>query len=245
MLRDLRRSAVRNLERAGISCSIAMKLTGHKTEAVYRRYAIVAESDFREADTKLAAVLGTAAASPSLIPIRDIEIVGRVSSGRTRIDPPSPNGGSVTGGNMHPALELLKSFAECEEFARAMQPHNPELATQARRRAVELRADSHGARNVVEKQLLQAVYAYEATLSAKRGRRTRASRTWQMIERHGIVEAAERAVDRTKETSGYTALVEIGLQDFAFEAVILRHPDSFSPAAVARSKERLAVHDGP
>ena len=36
-----------------------MKLTGHKTEAVYRRYAIVAESDLREASTKLATTLGT------------------------------------------------------------------------------------------------------------------------------------------------------------------------------------------
>jgi hypothetical protein len=50
---------VRNLERAGISRSVAMKLTGHKTEAVYRRYAIVAESDLREAGTKLATMLGT------------------------------------------------------------------------------------------------------------------------------------------------------------------------------------------
>jgi hypothetical protein len=36
-----------------------MKLTGHKTEAVYRRYAIVAESDLRDAGTKLTAILGT------------------------------------------------------------------------------------------------------------------------------------------------------------------------------------------
>jgi len=43
-----------------------MKLTGHKTEAVYRRYAIVAESDLREAGAKLAAALGTAAATASL-----------------------------------------------------------------------------------------------------------------------------------------------------------------------------------
>ena len=59
-------SAVRNLERAGISRSVAMKLTGHKTEAVYRRYAIVAENDLREAGAKLALALGTGTATASL-----------------------------------------------------------------------------------------------------------------------------------------------------------------------------------
>jgi integrase len=54
---DLRRSAVRNIERAWVSRSVAMKLTGHKTENVYRRYAIVAENDLREAGVKLAAAL--------------------------------------------------------------------------------------------------------------------------------------------------------------------------------------------
>jgi hypothetical protein len=33
-----------------------MKLTGHKTESVYRRYAIGAESDLREAGAKLNAL---------------------------------------------------------------------------------------------------------------------------------------------------------------------------------------------
>ncbi len=51
---DLRRSAVRNLERAGISRSVAMKLTGHRTEAIYKRYAIVSEADLAEAVEKLA-----------------------------------------------------------------------------------------------------------------------------------------------------------------------------------------------
>jgi integrase len=53
---DFRRTAVRNLERAGVSRSAAMKMTGHKTESVYRRYAIVSEADLHEAARKLAAL---------------------------------------------------------------------------------------------------------------------------------------------------------------------------------------------
>ena len=55
MLRhDFRRTAVRNLERKGVSRSVATKLTGHRTEAVYRRYAIVSDQDLKAASAKLA-----------------------------------------------------------------------------------------------------------------------------------------------------------------------------------------------
>src|SRR5438093_1831698 len=50
---DFRRTAVRNMERNGVSRSTATKLTGHKTEAVYRRYAIVSDQDLREASLRL------------------------------------------------------------------------------------------------------------------------------------------------------------------------------------------------
>ena len=56
VLHDLRRTAVRNSERANVSRSVTMKMTGHKTKSVYRRYAIVSESDLREAGGRLAAL---------------------------------------------------------------------------------------------------------------------------------------------------------------------------------------------
>jgi integrase len=51
---DFRRTAVRNLERAHVPRSIAMKITGHRTEAVYRRYAIVSDADLQAASERLA-----------------------------------------------------------------------------------------------------------------------------------------------------------------------------------------------
>ncbi len=66
LVHDFRRTAVRNLERAGVSRSVAMKLTGHKTETVYRRYAIVSRADLREGVKKYAALHeGLKAESPA------------------------------------------------------------------------------------------------------------------------------------------------------------------------------------
>jgi integrase len=114
---DFRRTAVRNLERANVPRSVAMKLVGHKTEAIYRRYAIADESMLREAAAKLSALHAaqrealrkvyfegplksfdqvltkSAGSDDSSLKLRGPQLIGKLRKemvGRDGIEPPTP-----------------------------------------------------------------------------------------------------------------------------------------------------------
>jgi len=141
---------------------------------------------------------------------------------------------------MNEHIAKLKTPDECVTFAKnASRLGRHDLVKAAKRKELQLKAKIYGATTEAEIEAIAAVYAYEEVLSKKNGKPTKASRTWPMIERHGIIAAVERAVDRKDVTMGYKALEEIGLEEFAFEAVILRHPELFSKEAVMISKSRL------
>jgi hypothetical protein len=135
----------------------------------------------------------------------------------------------------------LRTPEECVIVAKnALAMKRPDIALEARRRAVDIQVASHDAPTPptpLEAETLAAIYASEAAMSHVRGKKVRATKSWQIAREKGLLQAAERAANSDAD---HAALVELGLEDLSFDALILRHPESFSAAAVAAATTRAS-----
>lgn len=133
---------------------------------------------------------------------------------------------------MHELVRRINEPELCYVFAKnATRRGHPELALQAYRRAVDLRAEQHETSSAAERSALRAIYAYEEALSYSKGKRTRATGTWQLVNRHGVLAALNKRLQSRDNEEVLPVLKELGMEDYSFTAVRDAYPQDFGQMA--------------
>lgn len=121
---------------------------------------------------------------------------------------------------MHELVLRIKKPELCYVFAdNAVKRGHEELALQAYRRAVDLRAEQHGVETEAEKLALKSFYAYEEALSHGQRKRKRATGTWQMVNKLGILATLDKRLDSKDGEEVLPKLKALKLEDYSFQAV--------------------------
>jgi hypothetical protein len=85
----------------------------------------------------------------------------------------------------------------------------------------------------------EAIAAYEQTLLEKHGKKVSATRTRQKISKKGAYQSLLEWSKLHGNRPGFRSLIEAGLPEFTFEAVVVRFADRFPPDVVASCRETL------
>ena len=121
---------------------------------------------------------------------------------------------------MHELVKRINKPELCYVFAKnALARGHEELALEAYRHAVDLRAAEHQVETEAETMALKAFYAYEEALSYQQGKRKRATGTWQMVNRCGILPALQKRLDSKSIEDALPTLKTLKMEDYSFQAV--------------------------
>ncbi len=121
---------------------------------------------------------------------------------------------------MHELVLRIKKPELCYVFAdNATKRGHEDLARQAYRRAVDLRAEEHQGVSEDERLALKAFYAYEEALSWGQRKRKRATGTWQMVDRIGILPTLQKRVAGKQALDARDTLKNLAMDDYGFDAV--------------------------
>ena len=140
----------------------------------------------------------------------------------------------------------LSTPHQCEQFAVNVEERGfPEAALAARIRSAKLRAAAQPSSSAVEREVLEALCAYEGLCRSPVKART--SSVWTEIKRRGILATAEHLLARQTDPvpDGYLELSRLGLHEMTLEAVVLRHPEAFSVDAIKHSRRVLPLSPKP
>jgi hypothetical protein len=133
---------------------------------------------------------------------------------------------------MHELVQRINKPELCYVFAKnAINRGHPELAIQAYRRAVDLRTEEHGSETAIVLAALRSIYAYEEALSYAKGKRTRATGTWQLVNKHGVIPALSKRLSTRGVDEVKPVLKELGMEDYSFDAVREAFPQEFEQMA--------------
>lgn len=121
---------------------------------------------------------------------------------------------------MHELVARIKDPELCYVFARnAIRRGENSLALQAHRRAVDLKAEQYGCDSDVELLALKSFFAYEEALSWGQRKRRRATGTWQMVSRIGILPTLLKRLQGKGNEAVVQSLEDMQMTDYSFAAV--------------------------